>query len=69
MISVPIEVNGRMGQAMVGSGANRTIVSANSAAASGIKDLVDTRYGGVAHGTGSMKIYGQIPSIEITSAT
>lgn len=66
MLHVPIEVNGRKGQAMVGSGANRTIVSAKFAAASGISDMVNTRCRGVARGTGTMKISGSIPGIEIT---
>ena len=69
MLYVHLTINGRTLAAFVDSGAQRSIMSVETAEEAGLSHLVDTRFAGVAVGVGSGKIVGRIHAVPCKAGT
>ena len=66
MLYLNCEVNGKLLQVFVDSGAQTTIMSSACADRLGLLHLVDNRFSGVAVGVGTGKILGKIHMVDLT---
>jgi DNA damage-inducible protein 1 len=60
MLYIPVEINKVKLTALVDTGAQTTIMSVYNAEKCGLRNLIDTRYTGIAKGVGKSKIIGVI---------